>query len=135
VKRVVIFTKNFGAHKNPGNLLIASCAHWLLSQSQSSVTTDGHSVSPSWCRAPSGAHDQMLRTVRQLRLCQSGALSDQRSGLSFVIVFVSLLSIVNRWYIQLLLVKKYIYIHGLCQTRLRTADHALPWVAQVTTAA
>jgi hypothetical protein len=32
-------------------------------QSQSSVTTDGQSVSPSWCRAPSGAHDQMLRTV------------------------------------------------------------------------
>jgi hypothetical protein len=109
-------------------------------QSQSSVATDGQSVSPSWCRALSGAHDQMLRTVRQLRFCQSGALSDERSGLSFVIVFVSLLSVVDRWYIQLLLVKKHIYIyiqyiHGLCQSRLRTADHALPWVAQATTAA
>jgi hypothetical protein len=55
----------------------------------------------------------MLRTVRQLRFCQSGALSDERSGLSFVIVFVSLLSIVNRWYIQLLTVKKYIYIYTI----------------------
>jgi hypothetical protein len=30
------------------------------SQSQSHVTTDGQSVSPSWCRAPSGAHDQIF---------------------------------------------------------------------------
>jgi hypothetical protein len=71
------------------------------SQSQSSVTTDGQSVGPSWCRAPSGAHDQMLRTVRQLLFCPSGALSDERSGLSFVIAFGSLLSIVNRWYTRI----------------------------------
>jgi hypothetical protein len=30
---------------------------------QSHITTDGQSVSPSWCRAPSGAHDQILITV------------------------------------------------------------------------
>jgi hypothetical protein len=30
------------------------------SQSQSPVTTDGQSVSLSWCRAPSGAHDQIF---------------------------------------------------------------------------
>jgi hypothetical protein len=30
------------------------------SQSQSHVTTDGQSVGLSWCRAPSGAHDQIL---------------------------------------------------------------------------
>jgi hypothetical protein len=40
-----------------------------VSQSQSRVTTDGQPVSQSWCRPPSGAHDQMLRTVRQLRFC------------------------------------------------------------------
>jgi hypothetical protein len=34
-----------------------------VDQSRSSVTTDGQSVSPSWCRVPSGAHDQMLCTV------------------------------------------------------------------------
>jgi hypothetical protein len=30
------------------------------SQSQSHVTADGQSASQSWCRAPSGTHDQML---------------------------------------------------------------------------
>jgi hypothetical protein len=34
----------------------------VLCQSQSHVTTDGQSVSPSWCRAPSGAHDQIFIT-------------------------------------------------------------------------
>jgi hypothetical protein len=31
-----------------------------LSQSQSHITTDGQSVCLSWCRAPSGAHDQIF---------------------------------------------------------------------------
>jgi hypothetical protein len=106
-------THNWVSHSNSANTvttLLASLANTILVTaelmaslaihpetelgSQSHVTTDGQSVSQSWCRAPSGAHDQMLLTVRQ-----SGALSDERSGLSFVIVFVSLLSIVNRWYI------------------------------------
>jgi hypothetical protein len=30
------------------------------SQSQSHITTDGQSVSKSWCRAPSGPHDQIF---------------------------------------------------------------------------
>jgi hypothetical protein len=36
----------------------------LLTQDliQSHFTTDYQSVSPSWCRAPSGAHDQILFT-------------------------------------------------------------------------
>jgi hypothetical protein len=63
-------------------LQLARSGQWLWNQSQSHVTTDGQSVSQSWCRAPSEAHGQMLRTVRQLRFCQSGALSDERSGLS-----------------------------------------------------
>jgi hypothetical protein len=41
-------------------------------QSQSPVTTDGQSVSLSWCRAPSGAHDQMFGTVWQLRVVEVG---------------------------------------------------------------
>jgi hypothetical protein len=31
-----------------------------VSQSQSHITTDGQSVGLSWCRAPSGAHDQIF---------------------------------------------------------------------------
>jgi hypothetical protein len=34
-----------------------------LLESQSHITTDDQSVSESWFRAPSGAHDQMLITV------------------------------------------------------------------------
>jgi hypothetical protein len=49
------------------------------------IATDGQSVSLSWCRAPSGAHDQILITVWQLRSCPwEGALSDERTSLSFV---------------------------------------------------
>jgi hypothetical protein len=35
----------------------------LLSQSQSHIVTDVRSVSKSWCRAPSGAHDQIFLTL------------------------------------------------------------------------
>jgi hypothetical protein len=31
--------------------------------SQSHVTADGQSVSQSWCRAPSGTHDQMFSPI------------------------------------------------------------------------
>jgi hypothetical protein len=33
------------------------------SQSQSYIATDGRSISKSWCRAPSGAHDQIFIIV------------------------------------------------------------------------
>jgi hypothetical protein len=33
-----------------------------LGQSQSHIATDGQSVSRPWCRAPSGAHDQIFIT-------------------------------------------------------------------------
>jgi hypothetical protein len=55
------------------------------SQSQSHIATDGQSISKSWCRAISGAHDQIFITVWHLRLCFLwGALSDERTSLSFV---------------------------------------------------
>jgi hypothetical protein len=48
-------------------LLRCECSRdWCLCQSESHVATDGHLVSQSWCRAPSGAHDQKLSTVWQL---------------------------------------------------------------------
>jgi hypothetical protein len=37
------------------------------SQSQSYIATDGRSISKSWCRALSGAHDQICIIVLQLR--------------------------------------------------------------------
>jgi hypothetical protein len=44
-------------------------------QSQSHVTTDGQSVGLSWCRAPSGAHNQILIVFWKLQSCQLGAPS------------------------------------------------------------
>jgi hypothetical protein len=45
------------------------------SVSQSHIATDNQSVSKSWCRAPSGTHDQIFIAVRQLRSCFCGAPS------------------------------------------------------------
>jgi hypothetical protein len=42
---------------------------WRPNQSQSHIATDGQSISKSWCRGPSGTHDQILITVWQLRSC------------------------------------------------------------------
>jgi hypothetical protein len=39
---------------------------WSPSPSPSHIATDGHSVSKSWYRAPSGAHDQIFITVWHL---------------------------------------------------------------------
>jgi hypothetical protein len=48
--------------------------------------TDDRSVSKSWNRAPSGAHDQIMITcVTVTVLFLWGALSDKRSGLSFYV--------------------------------------------------
>jgi hypothetical protein len=59
------------------------------SQGQSHIATDGQSISKSWCRAPSWAHDQIFVTFWELRSCFLwGALSDERTGLSFVCVAV-----------------------------------------------
>jgi hypothetical protein len=56
---------------------------WILQKSKSHC--DWRSVSKSWCRAPSGAHDQKFITVWQLQSCYCGApLSNERTGLSFV---------------------------------------------------
>jgi hypothetical protein len=56
-----------------------------VSQSESESNCDWRSVSLSWCRAPSGAHDQILITVWQLLSCPwKGVLSNERTGLSFV---------------------------------------------------
>jgi hypothetical protein len=43
-----------------------------MSLSLSHIATDGQSVCLSWCRTPSGAHDQILVTVWQLLFCPWG---------------------------------------------------------------
>jgi hypothetical protein len=70
--------------------------------------TVSQSVCLSWCRAPSGAHDQILVTVWQFLFYPwgGGALSDERVGLSLAESFSSNKSIVSM----------YSYIHLTCFT-------------------
>jgi hypothetical protein len=61
------------------------CKRHRLYPSQSLFATDGQSVSMSWCRAPSGAHDQMVVNCLTVTVLScSCVLSDERSDLSFV---------------------------------------------------
>jgi hypothetical protein len=63
-------------NSQPGGYLTSAyyfAFHWLTdcswSQSQSHIATVGQSVSKSWCRAPSAAHDLIFIIVLQLRSC------------------------------------------------------------------
>jgi hypothetical protein len=73
--------------KRPGYIYLSD-NYFQVSQSQSYFTTDGQSVSMSWCRAQSGTFDQryiFFFFFLKLQSCLIwGALSDERSGLSFV---------------------------------------------------
>jgi hypothetical protein len=54
---VFISPRNRVAHIYPQAL------DYCTRQSQSHIATDGQLISKSWCRAPSGAHDQIFITV------------------------------------------------------------------------
>jgi hypothetical protein len=57
-----------------GSILISNTGNFLpVCQSLSHVTTDGQSVSSSWCRSPLGAHDQILITIWHSLFCQCKA--------------------------------------------------------------
>jgi hypothetical protein len=62
-----------------GRLTLAyySSFHWLTNYSQSRrhIAIDSQSTSKSWCRAPSGANDQIFITLWQLLSCFYGAPS------------------------------------------------------------
>jgi hypothetical protein len=59
-----------------------------LQQSQSHIATDGQSISKSWCRAPSGAIDQIFIILWQLRscFCWSTSLTRGRVCLSYMLL-------------------------------------------------
>jgi hypothetical protein len=111
-------------------------------QSQGNVTTDDQSVIPSWCRAPSGAHDQILASVTTVTaLWLWGVLSDNRAGpvmsqgdgqlhVNYIYTFIRIVHGGILCYIQ------YIQrIQGLCKSTQRTADYALAYIAHATTSA
>jgi hypothetical protein len=68
----------------PRSILVLVLRCTPMYSSQSHIATDGQSVSKSWCRAPSGAHDQIFISLTVTVLFLWGALSDLRTCLSFV---------------------------------------------------
>jgi hypothetical protein len=65
---------------------------WLVppSPSPSHIATDGQSVSKSWCRAPSGAHDKIFITVWHFRSCFCGAPSLTRGRVCLLYMLLTL---------------------------------------------
>jgi hypothetical protein len=63
-----------------------------LCQSQSHIATDGQSISKSWYRAPSGAHDQIFISAWKLRSCFRGAPSLTRGRVCLLYVPLALAS-------------------------------------------
>jgi hypothetical protein len=61
-----------------------SLRNWTVSQSQSHIATDGQSVTKSWCQAPSGTQIFSYYYLTVTVLFLWGALSDEKTGLSFV---------------------------------------------------
>jgi hypothetical protein len=98
------------------------------SQSQSHIATDVQSARPSWYRAPSGTHDQMLSHKSDLysmsRPVASSLMRGRVCHLSFVLVLVKNCNIFT---VQIYTIHKTNYkqyIHGLCQFRQCAADYA-----------
>jgi hypothetical protein len=67
------------------------------SHSESHIATDGRSVSKSWCRAPSGAHDEIFIIVWQVRSCYCEAPSRQRGRVCLLYMLLALASAVFLW--------------------------------------
>jgi hypothetical protein len=88
-------------HINVGDIYILYIIHktrtdtkFCRSRSRSHIATDGQSVSKSWCRAPSGVHDQIYITVWQLRSCFCGAPSLTRGRVCLLNILLALASAV-----------------------------------------
>jgi hypothetical protein len=70
-----------------------NCSLKRLNYPQSShIATDGQSISKSWCRVPSGAHDQIFITLWQLRSCFCGAPSLTKGRVSLLHMLLVLAS-------------------------------------------
>jgi hypothetical protein len=89
---------SFWQQRNPNGYLI---------QSQSHISTDGQSVSKSWCRASSGAHDQIFITFWQLRsyFCESPSLSRGRVCLLYMLLVLASVVFLGSKFLGLVTIK------------------------------
>jgi hypothetical protein len=85
-------SKNLHRHHVRSNLKFAIITR-SSGQSQSYIATDGQSISKSWFRAPSGAHDQIFITVWQLLSCFCGAPSLTRGRVCLLYILLALASV------------------------------------------
>jgi hypothetical protein len=83
------------------NGLASNCRTNSRIQSQTYVTTDGQSVSLSWCQAPSGVQDQNFVTVRQLPVSSCGLPSLTRGRVCRLQLLLSLASEVSACHLYL----------------------------------
>jgi hypothetical protein len=67
---------------------------WTVAKVKSKSYCDWWPVSKSWCRVPSGAHDQIFITVWQLQSCFCGAPSLMRGCVCFLYMLLVLASAV-----------------------------------------
>jgi hypothetical protein len=63
-------------------------------KSKSKSHCDWRSISKSWCRVPSGTHDQIFITLWHLRSCFSGAPSLRRGRVCRLYMLLALASVV-----------------------------------------
>jgi hypothetical protein len=75
-------------------LCTPSTLKFSKSKSRLKSQCDWRSVSKSWCRAPSGAHDQIFVTLWQLRSCFCGASSLTRGWVCLLYMLLALASAV-----------------------------------------
>jgi hypothetical protein len=80
--------------------------------------TDGQSISKSWCRAPSVAHEQIFITLWQLRSCFCGAPSLTRGRVCLSYMLLAPASVV---------------FLGFMSLRTRDLDLRLPFTSPPTT--
>jgi hypothetical protein len=112
-----------------------------ISQSQSYITTDGQSVCVSWCRAPSGAHDQIFVYCLTVTVLSMGGRPLWRESGSVLCLsqstviakcrYIHIYTVLNGDIFQYTIIQ---YIQGLCQSGPGTANYALLSVAFATTA-
>jgi hypothetical protein len=80
-------------HYKTLNTSVITLRELHTSQSQSHIATDDQSINKSWCRAPSGDHDQIFITLWQLRSCFYGAPSLTRWRVSLLYMLLTLASV------------------------------------------
>jgi hypothetical protein len=90
----LIFCMSVVAFSYTANMFILMILWEPSSQSQNHIATDGQSISKSWCRAPSGAHDPIFINLWQLRSCFCGGPSLTGGRVCFIYMLLVLASVI-----------------------------------------